>query len=258
MRAAGSQSHGRHDSRIRDRRLLGFKLRTLDPRSCAAHGPIKHPRQRLINHTQHALSFFGQSNLNREVAVAVDEAVGAVERIDHPDARFIQPSFGVDRFFRKDSIVRKYTLQTVNDHLVGNGVSLSYRLDVVSGSLLLDMKRTVVEFENGSARGARKFANEAQFVIVCFVFESARHIKEILTPSRKDAKAVSDAYFASLRLGVSSSATSRMAAIVSSISVFVVRKFVIHARRAKRPFTVAFDRYARPPFCTCSMTRSFN
>ena len=42
------------------------------------------------------------------------------------------------------------------------------------------------------------------------------------------------------------------------MSAFVVRKFVMQARSAKRPFTVAFETYARPPFCTSAMMRSFN
>ena len=29
-------------------------------------------------------------------------------------------------------------------------------------------------------------------------------------------------------------------------------------RGVKRPFTVAFETYARPPFCTSAMTRSFS
>ena len=93
------------------RGLLRLKLRTLDPCSFAAHGTIQDAGQWLINNSQHALAVFGESDLNREIAVAVDETIRAVEWIDHPDARLSETAFCVDRFFREDSVVGKLAFQ---------------------------------------------------------------------------------------------------------------------------------------------------
>src|SRR6185295_10747149 len=54
------------------------------------------------------------------------------------------------------------------------------------------------------------------------------------------------------------SASSRITLRVSSMSCFVVRKFVMQTRNANFPLIVAFEIYARPLFCTRLMIFSFN
>src|ERR1041384_8016371 len=52
--------------------------------------------QWLKDDAKNTLTVFGESDLNCEIAVAVDEAVGAVERIDHPHARLLEAAHRVD------------------------------------------------------------------------------------------------------------------------------------------------------------------
>ena len=130
------------------------------------------------------------------------------------------PSLGNSRF------------KPVTIRVVGDGVSLGNGLDVVVVVFLFDMKRAFVVFEDRSPSRARELTRNTQLVIVIFWLHP-----RLSAPSFP--------------------AASLTAAIVSSMSTFVVLKFVMHARSANFPFTVAFDRYARPPFCTVSMMRSF-
>ena len=62
----------------------------------SAHCAIEYAWQWLIYDAESALAGFTQSDLDREIAVAVDETVGAVEWIDHPDARLFETMFRVD------------------------------------------------------------------------------------------------------------------------------------------------------------------
>src|ERR1043165_8268209 len=118
------------------------------------HCTIEHASQRLINHTQHANTILGESDLNGEIAIAVDETICTVEWIDHPHTRLCQSSLSINRLFGKDSVVRKLALQPADDQLGRDHVSLSDGLDVVLTFLLLDIERAVVLLENGSTRRA--------------------------------------------------------------------------------------------------------
>ena len=86
MRAACGQTHLGKVFLIGNFCLFGFELWTLDPCSAAMNGAIEHARQRLIDHAKDALAILSEADLDCEIAVAVDETVRAVERIDHPHA----------------------------------------------------------------------------------------------------------------------------------------------------------------------------
>src|SRR5689334_4965775 len=150
------------------------------------HGSIKYAGQWLIDYAQNTGAVLGESDLDREVAVAVDEAVGAVEWIDHPHARLFETAFCVDRFFGEDAVVGKLAFETVDDQFVGDRVGLGNWLDVVRGRLLFYVKRAFVVLENRSPRCPRQLTGDMQFVIVGSLFRGRRHLKEF---SRKGAKA---------------------------------------------------------------------
>src|SRR6185503_4447676 len=179
MGATRGQTHRRQIGFIGNVCSFGFKLRALDPCSFTSYSAIKNSGQRLINNSEHALTFFSQADLNCEIAVTVDEAVGAVERVDHPHARLFKSAFGVDRFFGEDAVVWKHALEAGDDHLVRDSVGLSYRLDVVVVVLLFDTNRTFVQIENGGAGRARELNSCLKFLIVHLVI--ARKILLILT-----------------------------------------------------------------------------
>src|SRR6185369_4467179 len=124
MRAAGSQTHLGEGFLVGDFCLFGLELRTLDPCSASMHRAIEHTGQWLIDHAESTHAVLGESDLDREIAVAVDEAVCAVEWIDHPDARLFETAFCVDRFFGEDAVVGKLAFETVDDQLVSDRVSL--------------------------------------------------------------------------------------------------------------------------------------
>ena len=90
------------------------------------------------------MTFFCQSDLNSEIAIAVDEAVCAVEWIDHPHARLFEPAFCVNRFFGEDAVVGKHALQAVDDQFVRDAVRVSDGLDVARGFLLFDVNRPFI------------------------------------------------------------------------------------------------------------------
>src|SRR5689334_6145530 len=142
--------------------------------------------------------------------------------------------FCVDRLFREDAVVGKLTFQASDDQVVRDRVGLGDWLDVVGVIFLFDIKRTFIMLEDRSTRHTRQLARNTQLKF------------KVLTrvhPCKSAAKFLP---------------ASRTTSIVSSMSAFVVRKFVMHARNANFPFTVAFDKYARPPFCTVSMIFSLS
>src|SRR6185369_6872154 len=103
------------------------------------NGTVKHSGQRLVNNAEHATSVFGQTDLNREVAIAVDEAGGAVERIDHPHALLVETVRSVDRLFSEDAIAGKLPAQTRHDDFIRERVGLGDGLAIVCAKLLLDV-----------------------------------------------------------------------------------------------------------------------
>ena len=96
---------------IRYARSVPVRIRALDPGAAAANCAIQNAGQRLVNNSEHAFAVFRQTNLHCEVAVAVDEAGSAVERIDHPDARLVEAACSVNRFFSQDAVVGKFPAQ---------------------------------------------------------------------------------------------------------------------------------------------------
>ena len=132
MRAARRQTHVATESFLSETcALSGSKLRAFDPRSFTSHSAIENSGQWQINNSEHALAFFSESDLNSEIAVAVDETVCAVEWIDHPHARLLEPSFCINRFFREYSVVGKFTLETGDDQFVRDSVGLRDGFNVV-------------------------------------------------------------------------------------------------------------------------------
>ena len=68
-----------------------------------AEASMKTVNERIVNWTGVAFpnegwarAVFGEANLNREIPVALDEAIGAVQRINHPDARLSETPFCID------------------------------------------------------------------------------------------------------------------------------------------------------------------
>ena len=108
-------------------------------------------------------------HLNGEIAVTINETVSPIERIDHPHTRLCEAPFCIDRLLGENSIVGKLALQSGDDQLVGNHVSLSDRLDVVIVILLFDMERAIVLLENCCTRRPCELAGDAQFAIECFL-----------------------------------------------------------------------------------------
>ena len=137
-----------------------FQVGAFNPGAAAANRAIENASQRLVNNAEHAFAVFGQANLHREVAVAFDEAGGAVERIDHPDARLVETVRSVDRFFCEDAVVGKLLLQSRHDDFVGECVSLRDRLAIVGASFLLNVERAFVEIENCRACFTRQFERD--------------------------------------------------------------------------------------------------
>src|SRR5262249_30266564 len=84
----------RHDQlrRVTDWRDAQSLCRPLlfDERSRAGRGVIHPVRRRIINHAEHRFPFDRQSDHYGEFAYSFDELFGAVHRIYHPDAVFLQ------------------------------------------------------------------------------------------------------------------------------------------------------------------------
>ena len=131
MRPAGGQSHARELGVIGNHGAFWLKLRSFHPCTAPFNRAIQNAGQWLINHAQDALAFDGESDLYREVAVAIDKSTRAVERIDHPHPRLTKTAGGVYRFFGQDTVVGKLSAKPRYDQLIRKFVSLSYWFVVV-------------------------------------------------------------------------------------------------------------------------------
>src|ERR1051325_316233 len=97
-------------------------------------------------------------------------------------------------------------------------------------NFLLDQERAVIVREQNRAGIAGEFGGHLNLVIQLHAFSSTS----------------------------SSRAVWRTVSKVISMSARVVRKFMMHARRANLPRNIAFERYACPPRCTRCIMRSFS
>lgn len=61
----------------------------------------------LHHHAKHRLIADDQADHHRKFAIAGDEIFGAIERIDDPDALFLQSPQVIFRFFGEDAILWK-------------------------------------------------------------------------------------------------------------------------------------------------------
>src|ERR1043166_6389764 len=138
------------------------------PRATAFDRAIKHAGQWLINNSQHAFPVFAQPNLAGEVAVATNKTGGAIEWIDHPDARLIEAMRSVNGFLCKNSVAGKFTQQTRHNYFVGEFIRLRYGLAVVGVRFLKNFQRAFVEVENGGAGFARKLERNKHLMVESF------------------------------------------------------------------------------------------
>src|SRR5690242_5835511 len=96
MRATRGEAHLGERLAVGNMDALRFFLRAFEPRAEANDRAIHRVCERQVNNGDRRHAFFDETDLHGEVAVAVDEAIRAVERIDHPHARLAEAAFGVD------------------------------------------------------------------------------------------------------------------------------------------------------------------
>src|SRR4051812_21370261 len=107
MRSTGSQNHLMRYGDCRYRHTRRLLIRRLNPRTGAAGGAIKHITDRLVDDTRNGLTLDRQADLHREIAVALNEVLSSIHRINHPYPVLLQTILGVGRFLGEDSIVRE-------------------------------------------------------------------------------------------------------------------------------------------------------
>ena len=136
-------------------------VRAFDPGAATECRAVEHARQWHIDHGGDTLAIFNEPDLHSEVAVAVDETVRPIKRIDHPDARFAEAAFGVDGFFGEYAVAGKLRLQAVDDQFVRDAIGLRYGLDIVGRTLLFDSERFFVLSKDRVARRPRQVNSDS-------------------------------------------------------------------------------------------------
>jgi hypothetical protein len=139
-----------------------------DPAATANHCSKEQSTQRHVNNTEHTHPLFSESDLDREISVAIDETVRAIERIHHPHARFIEAMLSINGLFGKDPIVRKLMRESIDDQLIRHAIGLSNWLYIIIVVFLFDFEWSIVVFENRSTGLTRKLDRNSQLLFVVF------------------------------------------------------------------------------------------
>jgi hypothetical protein len=119
---------------------------------------INHAQHRHVHHAQHRAVAINERDIDGEFAVAVDEFLGAVERIDQPETRpgRARTVIQLRGFLGQYRNVGRELVQARDDHIVRGAVGLGQGRAVV---LLGDLETALVDIENpapgGDGDGAR-------------------------------------------------------------------------------------------------------
>src|SRR5579875_2492348 len=100
----------------------------------AASCPKHLAPDRIVGYAQHRLVILRQRDCDRKLRHAADELFRAVERIDYPDARTLQPRPVVLGLLGEPSIVGERIAQIRGDRAVGLEVSGSHRTILTFGA----------------------------------------------------------------------------------------------------------------------------
>ena len=169
VRAALGQAHAREVGFVGDSEALGLqsfpglRCRAQDPGAVAARGPVENVGRGRVEDAERAAARDRETNLHGEVARARDEALRAVERVNHPHALAREACCGVNRLLRQHAVRGELLAQTAHDQLVDGAVGLRHRL--VELLLVLDAQRPAVELQRRLARTPRKLHAHAQLTL---------------------------------------------------------------------------------------------
>src|SRR5205085_6844491 len=99
MIATHSEPQMRQLYLLRDAQTLRARLAAHDPRAMPARRIIEHIRVGQIDDAERGRALDSKTDLHGEIAVARDEPLRAVERIDDPHARAIKTAHSINRLF---------------------------------------------------------------------------------------------------------------------------------------------------------------
>ena len=94
-----------------------------------AAGPVHNAQCRRQYHAEHRLAIFDQGDIDRELVIALDELLGAIERIDQPQTRPGATFFIADggRLLRQHRDIRRQRPQPRADERMGGAVGFGQR-----------------------------------------------------------------------------------------------------------------------------------
>src|SRR5262245_14635034 len=98
-----------------------------------ARRPEHLARDGIVGHPQDRFALLDQRNRDAEFRNALDELLGAVERIDDPHPPALQAGFAVGGFFRKPAVVRKWIVEQALQRAIRFEVGLGYRVVLALG-----------------------------------------------------------------------------------------------------------------------------
>ena len=149
MTAAGHHHHRRGAGTALDRLALAlFLFKGTD----TAAAQIGHRRYRHMHHTQYRGIPFHQGNVHGELAVALDELLGAIQRVHQPETGPVL-ALGIGNtagFFREHRNLRRQRLQARFNDLVRRHIRFRNRRLVILG--FHPQVVTLVHRQNGITR----------------------------------------------------------------------------------------------------------
>ena len=100
MIAARSENHFGEISPVGNAQFLRRGIVFDDERAAVFHGVIQNILQRHKYYAQNSRVFFRQTDLHGEIAGLLNKTARAVERVNDPTPRFIEPRFIIRFLFR--------------------------------------------------------------------------------------------------------------------------------------------------------------
>jgi hypothetical protein len=111
------------------------------------HAAVQLVAVRLVHDTELRAAVDGQADHHRELAVARDELLGAVERIDEPAAPGSHRVTVVEVLLRDDAVTREALAQLRDDEGVGAPVGLGHRVGLAL-ELYVEARRVHLEHQH--------------------------------------------------------------------------------------------------------------
>ena len=176
VRTADGDAHLGRVGRLADSKRDRLAVAFAKPRARAARRIEDPSARRLIDDPEPRDAVDGKADHDGELAVALDELLGAVHRVDDPEAVVREPPLRVGRLLGEDAVVGKVDGQPLDDERVCGLVGIGHRL---VADLPLNVRAVAVELHDHLARLARQVDRYTQLSL-----ELHKSVMRLFRPKR--------------------------------------------------------------------------